>query len=424
MNESPTGFSGRQAAGQTAPRESHDGENAVLNRRNIHSVQQAIAAAATCLLLTGALSAAAAASAQGAASVNGLEMSAAHVPVGARPSTTESLGSHVASRRVSHVLTASSNSVSFPSTGGHFTVRLRNIPRGSTCRLSSGHGVVFHGTYRCGGPLFAHAGTVRANRSATVKRFTVRVLVRSGLVHRRSAWVVVVGPNVLPATTTSTTTTTPVMPPPVPSPSTPGKQSSNWSGYALESAPGGTTDVQGTWTVPTLECAATPDSQVSDWVGVDGLTNGDLFQTGTRSMCAGGVQSNVAWVEQLPDPEYDFRAVSAGDVVAAHLWQVSPGEWQFTLTDQTAGWQETLSQPTAYSGPGTSAEWINEDPSDATSGSLFPLADFGTATFSGVTANLAVPALGSANAFEMVQGGAVVALPSTFSGTGFTMTYQ
>ncbi|HUZ19469.1 MAG TPA: G1 family glutamic endopeptidase [Acidimicrobiales bacterium] len=396
----------------------------MLDRRTIRRLERSVAAAATCLLLTGAGAAGAAATTHGAVPLNSSELSAAHARANLGPSTTETLGSHVASRRVSHVLTTSGDGASFPSTGGRFTVRLRNIPGGSTCRLSSGRGVIFHGTYRCGGPLFAHVGIVRANRSAYVKRFTVRVLVRSGPVHRRRAWVVVVGPNVLPATTSSTTSATPVPTPPVPPPSTPANQSSNWSGYALASAPGGTTDVQGTWTVPSLDCTATPDGQVSEWVGVDGLTNSDLFQTGTRSMCAGGVQSNVAWVEQLPDPEYDFNTVTAGDVVAAHIWQVSPGEWQFTLTDQTAGWQETFTQPSAYSGPGTSAEWINEDPSSAASGSLFPLADFATVSFSGVAANQTVPALGPTNAFEMVQGGAALAVPSTFNGAGFTMTYQ
>ena len=199
----------------------------------------------------------------------------------------------------------------------------------------------------------------------------------------------------------------------------------NWSGYAVQSPAGGTTDVQGTWTVPTLDCAATPNGHAAQWIGVDGVTDSNLFQTGTDSSCSSGVQSNVAWVEELPYAAQNFRSVATGDTIAAHIWQVSSGEWQFTLNDETAGWQDTLTEPAAYNGAETSAEWINEDPTNGTTGTLFPLAAFGTVVFFSVMRDGSVPNLSlSSNGIEMVQNGSVVALPSAPGGDGFDVTYE
>jgi len=177
--------------------------------------------------------------------------------------------------------------------------------------------------------------------------------------------------------------------------------------------------------VPTLNCAGTPNGHVAQWIGVDGESNSNLFQTGTESTCASGVQSNEAWVEELPAAADNFQSVATGDTIIAHIWQVSSGEWQFTLDDVTAGWQETLLQPTAYSGPGTSAEWINEDPTDASTNTLFPFADFGTVTFSNISFDGSLPNLSlSTNGIEMVQNGSVLALPSAPSSGGFSVAYE
>jgi hypothetical protein len=71
-----------------------------------------------------------------------------------------------------------------------------------------------------------------------------------------------------------------------------GGTSYNWSGYVQANGagyvnPDGTHDFQSVgaeWTVPTLDCAATPGALVAVWVGVNGYgANSGLFQTGTTS---------------------------------------------------------------------------------------------------------------------------------------------
>jgi len=188
--------------------------------------------------------------------------------------------------------------------------------------------------------------------------------------------------------------------------------------------------VQGTWTEPTLNCAATPDAQSAAWVGVDGASNSDLFQTGTWASCAGGVQSDFAWFEELPYTVSPFSfPVNPGDTITAHIWQVTPGNWEFTITDSTTGYEgysgsSGVLVPIAYSGPGDSAEWIEEDPLDGTTNTLFPFADFQTITFSSISADLSTPSLSlGSNGIELIQNGAVLAVPSAPSGGGFTVTY-
>jgi len=374
---------------------------------------------------------------------------AARVIIAPRPSTRRPFRGPVAVRRVitPHVLTATITSLHFPSTGGTFVVSLRDVSSGSRCTLSAGTGVTFSGTYSCGGALFQHGGRVLPNGSFVVKHWTVRVVAKTGSSSRTFAWVVTVAARTPPPTTTTTTTSTtttsttttsttttstttttttiPTTTTTTPSGQLPGYQSANWSGYILQTSPGATTDVQGTWAVPTLNCASTPDGVVSEWVGVDGATNSDLFQTGSLSYCDGGTQVNGAWFEELPAAAYNFSfPVSAGDTISAHIWQVSSGEWNFTVTDETSGYEGYSSSAISYSGPENSAEWINEDPYDPTTSAYYPFADFGSVTFSAISTDLAAPALSlQSDGVEMVQSGHVLAEPSAPSGSGFTVTY-
>ncbi|OYV95967.1 MAG: hypothetical protein B7Z73_01595, partial [Planctomycetia bacterium 21-64-5] len=71
--------------------------------------------------------------------------------------------------------------------------------------------------------------------------------------------------------------------------------SSNWSGYVVPSSSALITEAAGQWTVPTLDCAATPAGHVATWVGIGGVawatggSSGALLQTGVDSACSGGV---------------------------------------------------------------------------------------------------------------------------------------
>jgi hypothetical protein len=149
---------------------------------------------------------------------------------------------------------------------------------------------------------------------------------------------------------------------------------SNWSGYAET---GTFTGVSGTWTVPTA--AQSPSATYSSaWIGVDGFNNSSLIQTGTEEDYYSGATHYNAWWEILPAPETALSSghpVNAGDTMQASIYETSQTTgggghgrtktsaqqtWVITISDTTAGWSFTTSQ--AYSGPGTSAEWVMEAP--------------------------------------------------------------
>lgn len=148
---------------------------------------------------------------------------------------------------------------------------------------------------------------------------------------------------------------------------------SNWSGYAET---GKYTGVSGTWIVPAVK-ATSSATYSSAWIGVDGFANSDLIQTGTEQDYYKGAAHYNAWWEILPAAETGISTssypVSPGDQMSAHIWEttttVTSGGfrhrstehvWEIAIADLTKGWHFQTGQ--AYSGPGTSAEWILEAP--------------------------------------------------------------
>ncbi len=76
-----------------------------------------------------------------------------------------------------------------------------------------------------------------------------------------------------------------------------------WSGYVVEGpSPGSISNVTGSWTVPTVNCAKSVNSSVLVWVGIDGWNtqNETVEQIGTRADCSHGVASYVGWYEFWP----------------------------------------------------------------------------------------------------------------------------
>jgi hypothetical protein len=154
--------------------------------------------------------------------------------------------------------------------------------------------------------------------------------------------------------------------------------STNWSGQLLS---GGTYGgVEGAWTVPSV--TPTTDAEYSaTWVGVDGSESTSLIQTGTDQETAEGATSYFAWVELLPGSSLQIDApVDPGDQMDATLNETSANVWTVTLDDDTQAWQYTDSFD--YSTPGLSVEWIEEAPT--VDGTLATLANFGSATFTGM----------------------------------------
>jgi Peptidase A4 family len=160
--------------------------------------------------------------------------------------------------------------------------------------------------------------------------------------------------------------------------------STNWSGYAVQSA-SQFTIAQGTWVQPAVTCPSTSAQYASFWVGIDGYSSNSVEQLGTDSDCNGlGKPSYYAWYEMYPAYSVEISPtaypVSPGDTLSA---SVTVSGTTFTLSIASSrGW----TYKTTQSGAGlaqSSAEWIAESPEICSRRcTLAQLADFGTVNFS------------------------------------------
>jgi hypothetical protein len=195
--------------------------------------------------------------------------------------------------------------------------------------------------------------------------------------------------------------------------------SSNWSGYAETGT--SFTHATGTFTIPSI-VANGAVGDTSEWVGIDGTGNSDLIQAGVdEEVDAGSSTASIwAWWEILPAYATPVTLpVSAGDTVTVSIDELSAGEWKISIFDVTSGDDFTIEQ--AYSGPGTSAEWIVEAPTSGSTSSVVTLLDYTPAvTFTelGVT--------GSASGLYRIvldQNSQAVSTPSALDATGFVVQY-
>lgn len=170
--------------------------------------------------------------------------------------------------------------------------------------------------------------------------------------------------------------------------------SGNWSGYAAVSsltraAVNSVTNVQGTWTVPTLTGTA-GNTYSSIWVGIDGYSSGSVEQIGTEQDWTASGQQNFAWFEMYPSGAYEIIGfpVHNGDHIGAEVLYQGGGNFQLTMVNYTENVHTVI--PNRYTksffAKRSSAEWIVEAPSARTG--VLPLADFGTVTFTNCTATI------------------------------------
>jgi hypothetical protein len=195
--------------------------------------------------------------------------------------------------------------------------------------------------------------------------------------------------------------------------------STNWSGYAV-SGFGPYQSVSSSWRQPAVDCSKTPTAYSAFWVGLDGDITNTVEQTGTEAACSKGTPVYYAWYEMYPKYGVNYaNPVSAGDSFSASVTYSGSGTFNLTLSDKTRGWSQTTTRR-LKSAQLASAEVITEAPSSR--GSILPLADFGTATFSDPTVN-GSPLTSSTPGLDpitKVSGGTVSAAPSAISGEGFT----
>jgi hypothetical protein len=186
-----------------------------------------------------------------------------------------------------------------------------------------------------------------------------------------------------------------------------GWNSSNWSGYALSGS--GYTSITGSWTVQAV-AASSKATYSSQWIGIDGFNNSSLIQTGTESDFANGTAHYDAWWEILPAAETVVSGMSVrpGDHMSASVNKGSGTSWTISISDDTTG--QTFSTTQTYTGPQTSAEWIEEAPT--VGGRVATLANYGLTTFDPGTVNGANPDLTSGDSGVMVQRRVQVSTPS------------
>jgi hypothetical protein len=174
----------------------------------------------------------------------------------------------------------------------------------------------------------------------------------------------------------------------------------NWSGYAdVESSTSQTfSNVSGRWTLPGVTCLPAPyqnqDAFLSQWVGLDGATNGTVEQLGTGAQCFEGVLFYYVWYEMFPGGTVEEGLPSCindnvdcarpGDQISASV-SVTPGaagENNYTLSLHdytTAGNNFSVTQQCAVTTClDASAEWIAERPAFSLpfGFQILPMADF------------------------------------------------
>jgi hypothetical protein len=170
-------------------------------------------------------------------------------------------------------------------------------------------------------------------------------------------------------------------------------QSVNWAGYAASL---GTTTfrfVSAHFTVPPLDCTgvtATNGAWSAHWVGLDGFrsTSTTVEQTGLLAGCNGTTAVYAPFWEMFPlAPGYPSITVNPGDTISVSVfYNRSTRKFSLTFSDTTNGqhFTRTRACPAGATCRRNSAEAISEAPFDATTSSVLPLADFGTASFAKV----------------------------------------
>ena len=109
--------------------------------------------------------------------------------------------------------------------------------------------------------------------------------------------------------------------------------SRNWSGYIATGSK--FTSVEGEWRVPTVGASTVTTRQSATWIGIDGVDNRSLIQTGTAQDSSSTGASYFAWVgDPAPRPAQEIGPVSPGDEMRASIVDDSPGTWTITIADE------------------------------------------------------------------------------------------
>ncbi len=202
-----------------------------------------------------------------------------------------------------------------------------------------------------------------------------------------------------------------------------------WSGYIATGE--SYSAVNGSWTVPTVNCPSAESTLSFEWIGIDGWPSNTVEQDGTAADCFSGAPMYYAWYEMygdaglnngysIPLPPESYP-VAPGDSMSASV-RLSGSQWLFTLADATSGWTFSTAVPSPTPPPAqASAEWIVEDP-DGCSPQCQALSSFGSVGFTGASA-VGDGQTGPISSFpytavQIVQNSAVLAAPGPLDAAG------
>jgi len=140
--------------------------------------------------------------------------------------------------------------------------------------------------------------------------------------------------------------------------------SENWAGYYRTGPADDFLAVTGCWTVPSVASAGSEDTYSADWIGIDGVNDNDLIQTGTEEDWLGGYAYYASWWEILPAGPVKIGYVNPDDTMCASIYtgqvnSMAGIEMTISITDESVP-GDTFSQTVQYAGPRESAEWIME----------------------------------------------------------------
>ena len=170
----------------------------------------------------------------------------------------------------------------------------------------------------------------------------------------------------------------------------------NWAGYAINSS--GITEINGSWTVPEIQCSVSNSNVVSQgvsvWIGLDGLSGAAAIpeQVGTNSFCRNGTPVYYAWEE---DPTLGpsntnsaaqaFPGTSYGDHMTGSITYLGNSYFRLSIADAQTDLGRTyvVSIPNA---PRASAEWIVETFHNINTGNQVTLPKFQPITFTDCSA--------------------------------------
>ncbi len=155
----------------------------------------------------------------------------------------------------------------------------------------------------------------------------------------------------------------------------------NWAGYGDAAATGSVTQVSAAWFIPTTTCSGPNSAGVgydAQWIGIDGLNNGNVSQVGTLAYCPSHLATPTyyLWWEFYPYNGVQLvTTASAGDAIEAWVTYdptfcigTTCGTFSLNLVDLSSG--ATVSETGAAwvcsssgceGGPAATAECISED---------------------------------------------------------------